>query len=184
MLKSSTNADIPLARQDMIGRTVLDTSLNSQTGYNALADTMLSQLSWHKFNTGASFLGNLNFVRTFVHWRNGRIMDQYIGAELDKRFDEYKRDTESSASKSIIHLTLKEYIKTTGKDTDKLDPHFRAFAIRQIRLFIFAGYDSTGSSICYCFHLLSQHPDVTYPFTDCYWATLIGVGLKDSPQGT
>lgn len=41
----------------------------------------------------------------------------------------------------------------------KLDDHFRAFAIRLIRLFIFAGYESTASIICYCFHLLSRHPE-------------------------
>jgi cytochrome P450 len=33
-------------------------------------------------------------------------------------------------------------------------------AIRQVRLFIFAGYDSTASVICYCFHYLSKYPKV------------------------
>jgi cytochrome P450 len=145
---------------DMIGRTAMNTSLNAQTGYNTLADGMLSQIRWHNPNAEVNPFSHFNFVRSFVHWKNGRQMDSYIGAELDKRYEEYKADWKSSDSKSVIDLALQEYLKSSGKLPEKLDPNFRAFAIRQIRLFIFAGYDSTGSVICYCFHLLSKHPQV------------------------
>jgi cytochrome P450 len=48
--------------------------------------------------------------------------------------------------------------KTWQQNPPRLDPEFRAFAIRQIRLFLFAGHDSTSSTICYALHLLSTNP--------------------------
>jgi cytochrome P450 len=147
---------------DVIGRTVLKTSLHAQTCYNDLADGMLSQVRWHNPNAEVNPFSHFNFVRTFVHWKNTRQMDRYIGAELDRSFQEYRTNPESATSKSVIDLALQEYLKGSEKLPSKLDSSFRAFAIRQIKLFVFAGYDSTGSTICYCFHLLSQHPKVRF----------------------
>jgi len=146
---------------DMIGRTVLNASLKAQTGYNALADGMLSQLRWHNPNAEVNPFSHFDLVRAFVHWKNGRQMDDYIGAELDKRYEEFKADPKGSTSKAVIDLALREYLKTSEHLPTNLDPTFRAFAIRQMRLFIFAGYDSTATVVCYCFHLLSKHPEVS-----------------------
>ncbi|KAK6594443.1 cytochrome p450 71b25 [Botrytis cinerea] len=40
---------------------------------------------------------------------------------------------------------------------EKLDPDFKVFATRQIRLFVFSGHDSLSSTICYIYHLLSKN---------------------------
>lgn len=40
-----------------------------------------------------------------------------------------------------------------------LDSEFRTFAIRQIRLFVFVGHDSTSSTICYIVHLLFSNQE-------------------------
>lgn len=90
-------------------------------------------------------------------------MDQYIGTELDKRFSEYKADVSDNRQKSVMDLVLQAYIAQSGEQKpNMLDPGFRAFAIRQIRLFVFTGHDSTSSTICYTFHLLSQNPDALH----------------------
>ena len=87
-------------------------------------------------------------------------MDRYIGNELDNRFSEFKNDPGNSKQRSVMDLVLQAYIAESGdKKPEKLDPDFRALAIRQIRLFVFTGHDSTSSTICYAFHLLSQNPD-------------------------
>ena len=84
-------------------------------------------------------------------------MDRHISKELDKRFLEYKNDA-SDRGKSVIDLVLQAYLSQTGdQESKELDPDFRIFAIRQIRLFLFAGHDSTSSTICYAFHLLSKN---------------------------
>jgi cytochrome P450 len=90
-------------------------------------------------------------------------MDRYIGAELDRRYQEYLAHPQSPPSKSVMDLVLHAHVSSLSLKTSslpaKLDPSFRAFAIRQIRLFIFAGHDSTSAAICYCFYVLSQHPE-------------------------
>ena len=85
-------------------------------------------------------------------------MDRYIGNELDKRYRESKADPGNMRRKAVIDLVLQAYMpENIQSKPENLDPEFRAFAIRQIRLFVFAGHDSTSSTICYSLHLLSQN---------------------------
>jgi cytochrome P450 len=121
---------------------------------------MLSQIRWHQPGAEVNPLSGLNIVRWYVHWWNGRHMDRYIGKELDKRYNEYKADSENARTKAVIDLVLQAYLpENMAAKPDQLDPDFRSFAIRQIRLFLFAGHDSTSSTICYTLHLLSTNPD-------------------------
>ena len=120
---------------------------------------MLNQIRWHQANAETNPLEFLNVIRWFVHWRNGRQMDTYIGKELDKRYNEYKTGLNSERTKAVIDLVLQAYLPEDTKNRpERLDPEFRAFAISQIRLFVFLGHDSTSSTICYIFHLLSKNP--------------------------
>lgn len=125
---------------------------------------MLSQIRWHSPNAEINPFHQLNLVHKFVQWNNGRRMNQYIGTQLDRRYEEYKSDPDSINSKSVIDLVLGAYMSGLQSPStslpEKLDPNFRAIAIRQIRLFIFVGHDSTSSTICYCFYLLSKHPEI------------------------
>jgi cytochrome P450 len=87
-------------------------------------------------------------------------MNDYIGKELDKRYNEYKADAANTRSKAVIDIVLQAYMPEDAKTAPaNLDPDFRAFAIRQIRLFVFAGHDSTSSTICYILHLLATNPE-------------------------
>ena len=121
---------------------------------------MQNQIAWHMVNQELDPLQYLNFVRPIKQWWNGRVMDQYCGAQLDRRYTELKRDVQNTRSKSVIDLILKSYIDNLPGKTPpaQLDPEFRTFAIRQIRLFAFAGQGSTSASISYAIHLLSTHP--------------------------
>ena len=134
-------------------------SLGAQRGYNTLADSMLSQIRWHQPGAEVNPFTSLNVLRWYMHWRNGHRMDQYIGKELDKRHNEYLADPDSTRKKAVIDLVMQAYMPKDAKAPRTLDPQFRAFAIRQIRLFLFAGHDSTSSTICYILHLLSTNPD-------------------------
>ncbi|KAL8702968.1 MAG: hypothetical protein Q9201_003851 [Fulgogasparrea decipioides] len=124
---------------------------------------MLSQIRWHQANGETNPFEYLNLVRKTIHWWNGHQMDKYISTELNKRYREYKADHEGTRSKAIIDLVLQSYIpEALGLKSDGsgegLDPNFRAFAVCQIRLFVFVGHDSTSSTICYILHLLYTNP--------------------------
>ena len=85
-------------------------------------------------------------------------MNDYFGKELDKRYNEYKADAANTRSKAVIDIVLQSYMPEDAKTAPvNLDPEFWAFAIRQIRLFVFAGHDSTSSTICYILHLLATN---------------------------
>lgn len=95
-----------------------------------------------------------------MQWWNGQQMDKYIGQELDRRYDEYRAGFSGTGGKAVIDLILQGYLsERTEEKSARLDPEFRAFAIRQIRLFLFVGHDSTSATICYVVHLLATHPD-------------------------
>jgi cytochrome P450 len=101
----------------------------------------------------------MNIARKFIHWSNGRQMNKYIGKELDKRYREFRDDPNESRKKAVIDLVLQTYVSVNTKGmSEKLDLKFRAFAISQIRLFIFLDYASTSSTICYIIHLLATNP--------------------------
>lgn len=147
---------------DIIGALTLDVRLNSQRERNPLATALRSQLHWHILHDEPNLFVRWNPVRPFVQW-NGYHMDKYIWNELDKRYAEWTED-ERASSRSIIHLALAGYMAQQGfperkSRPAKLDESFKSRAAAQIRLFMFAGHDSTASTICYCFHNLHSHPD-------------------------
>lgn len=131
---------------------------------------MLSQIRWHQANAEANPFEYLNVIRKAIHWWNGRQMDKYISNELTKRYREYKAENAGKRTKAIIDLVLQNYMpgRMSLSSVDELDPDFRAFAISQIRLFIFVGHDSTSSTICYILHLLYTN---LMHYTSCVGST-------------
>lgn len=106
-----------------------------------------------------------NPLRPIVQRYSGYAIDKYIRKLLEKRFQEIKHEQEnpSKASKSIVSLALKAYVAETGKTGttagDKLDDTFAKYATWQIRIFLFAGTDTTATTVVYCYRMLSQHPE-------------------------
>lgn len=92
---------------------------------------------------------------------NDRILRRKIGAELEKCFLERKADMKTSSQrvKSIIALAMDAYMTENKLQEDSLDPVFKHQASTQLRLFMFAGHDTTSSTIIYIYHMLSQNPD-------------------------
>lgn len=97
----------------------------------------------------------------------GRKVDRFIDKELQKRYAERKaslkveRDQKerprTKKAKSIVALALDAY--AAEEKSDALDSTFLHYARSQIRLFLFAGHDTTSSAMIYVFHYLSLNPD-------------------------
>lgn len=93
-------------------------------------------------------------------------MNKFIENEIDHRFAERQKEKASSelnkpSSKSVVSLALESYMADSlqGKPAaQEMDKTFKAYATAQVRLFLFAGHDTTSSTLCYCYHLLSSHP--------------------------
>lgn len=91
-----------------------------------------------------------------------RQMVQYVSRELDNRFvhNREKNDAVSGQrSKTIIDLALENYLAEQAQTKDGgMDATFKDAAMCQLRTFLFAGHDTSSSTLCYCYHLLSTHP--------------------------
>ena len=137
--------------------------LESKRTKNILASSLLSQLRWKLPVQELNTFKRWNPVRPVMEWYNSRQMDSYIGKELDKRYDSYLAHLahgDVAPSKSVISLALEGYLeqKRSQKPPPTLDPIFKAHATCQIRTFLFAGHDTTSSTICHIYYLLSKNP--------------------------
>lgn len=88
-------------------------------------------------------------------------MDRCVARELDKRFATLE---ERSKQKNIIDLALNTYLKEnppakTQSVNRTMDSRFKQAAIDNIKVFIFAGHDTSSSAICYAFYHLSRNPE-------------------------
>lgn len=90
-------------------------------------------------------------------------MNKFIIKELDNPFEAFqsgKKNPEFKKSKSMIDLAIENYMTKDGRGpVRKMDITFKTMIAQQIRVFLFAGNDSTSSILCYCFYLLSSHPE-------------------------
>ena len=74
-------------------------------------------------------------------------MDQYIGRELDQDSRKPSRIRATQDTSWSLTWYYKLTILSSGEqEPRRLNPGFRTFAIRQIRLFVFVGHDSTSST--------------------------------------
>lgn len=108
----------------------------------------------------------MNPMRPFVNWYNGRIVNFWIRSELQQRYNILRAERLSLEAhvkpppKSVMDLAIESYINNhEGKDSACLDSGFAQSAAHQLRLFLFAGNDTTASTIVFAYHLLSKHPE-------------------------
>lgn len=107
-----------------------------------------------------------NPLRPVVQWYYGRVMNRIIGQRLQELFDQIKSQGTANVghAKSVATLALQAYIGETKDnkilESAKLDRRFAEHTTFQMRLFLFAGNDTTSSTICYVYHCLSKHPEV------------------------
>lgn len=148
---------------DVIARVVMDKRLHYQVRDNPLAAALRSSIDW------TSWRGQLNpfailSIRPFVHWRNSRAMNRYIGQEIDKRFSEAKVETKDARdvgdqSKSILSLLINDLLGEAGS-TDRsghIKPEIKTAMCSQVRGFLLGGHDSSSGALTYCYLLLAKH---------------------------
>jgi cytochrome P450 len=92
-------------------------------------------------------------------------MSNYLERVLGDRYATIAtRDTLKSRRKPAIDLALDEYRGQQDEDnviksTKGIDKSFKVLAIDQMKSFIFAGHDTSSSTIAYAYHLLSLHSE-------------------------
>ncbi|KAI0965602.1 cytochrome P450 [Xylaria arbuscula] len=151
---------------DVIGRVIFNAELKNQTiGSHPLSEAMLRQLAL-KFteNDVVQSIGRLNPLRSLRIWYNGRVLDNQIREQIERRAAVIrpKKDSDDEcSSNAMLDLVLANYFSQPGRqESDTVDEGFMTMLCSQLRLLFFAGYDSTSSTIISMCYLIWKHPDV------------------------
>lgn len=143
-----------------------------------MAAALRDQIRWCSFGVEINSLQYFNFVRPFTCWYNTCRMNRYINRQLDQRYSKFQRKPKG---KSVIDLALKSYLASKAADeVAGIDATFKEFAISQIKLFIFAGHDTTSATVCFIFHLLSKNLKALSHLQDEHSA-VFGTNLVSTP---
>ncbi|KAL4865143.1 hypothetical protein BDV12DRAFT_188397 [Aspergillus spectabilis] len=142
---------------DTICSVALDARLHHQTEDHPLATALQRQIEWTSFGTTFNPFKRYLTIRPLVLWYNNRLMNSFINKEVDRAY----REQSDRPSKSVIALALKQYLKEqTDKNTVRSLEEFKRRVGPQLRVFLFAGRDTTSSTLLYTYYLLAKHPDV------------------------
>lgn len=84
-------------------------------------------------------------------------MNRYISPKLQQRYATQNR-TSDPTNKTILDLALNSYYQDRSREKafESIGSTFNEYAMSQIKLFIFGGHDTTATTICYLFLLLSR----------------------------
>jgi sterigmatocystin biosynthesis cytochrome P450 monooxygenase len=115
------------------------------------------QARWLMFGGDVNPIEQYNPLRPLVYRYNAWRMNKYISKELDNRLTGFES---ASRTKSVLDLALNAYASDRQKASLEtgLDKGFRRLAMNQVKLFLFSGHDTTSSSVCYLFYVLSNKP--------------------------
>ncbi|KAF8861636.1 cytochrome P450 [Acephala macrosclerotiorum] len=157
-----TQIEEPLTRLtvDIMGHVILEHDLNSQRTENDLVDAFRSAVEWTPSATQVNLMFNLNPIRKFWDWWYARRMDNYLKRVIRDRVAERATeaaDEKKSKKRPAVDLAIDEYVLAEGDG--KVSNEFFQVAIDQIKTFMFAGHDTSSSTMCFIYHLLNLHPE-------------------------
>ena len=171
---------------DIIGETLFSMQLNVQRQPHSLSKAMRRQLrmKFSQYNP-QNILSFLNPVARYRLWNNSRILDNGIKTQLQKRFEEYRSHKireESKAFKPVIDIAIEDYLRQAGRrNISTLDTAFLTMMTRNMRAFFFVGYDSTASSILFCYYTLFKHPSALKRIRAEH-DSVLGTDIDDVPR--
>ncbi|KAF2460964.1 cytochrome P450 [Lineolata rhizophorae] len=146
---------------DIISKVVLNHPLNSQkNSKNDLVDGIRIMGNWVGTRSSSNLLKRFS-PRVFLNgpWYFRPKIDNYINNVLDQRlknpspsdFDSISSSGRKGRKRNLIDLALDVFIS-------EADPVFRERLLPQVATFVFAGHDTTSSTLCWAYHLLARNP--------------------------
>ena len=114
-------------------------------------------IPWLSTGISPNPLDFLNPVRPIMQWYYSGQLNRFLSSKLDQRLDSLQ-SSDAKPGKSVVDLALKTYFSDDSTNKPVLPSSLKTFILDQIKLFIFAGHDTTSSTICYSYHLLSKSP--------------------------
>lgn len=152
---------------DIIGDVNLNMRLNTQTSPHPLAEAMKGQLRLKFTSHKPEYVfAPIDPILLFRTWYGGRKLDGHIKAQILTRFRELLRrkfdhDTKAESFTSVLDTALEDWLtQPRNAGRKELDAELLRVLIQNMRMFFFAGYDSSAAAFVYCLHNIHTHPDI------------------------
>ena len=161
--------------------------MHAQTSENDFLSAFRNQLTWLLKTNELNPFVRFNPMRPIIFRYNQWRMDRFVGQAMEERFsarpNEEANGYVTKRNRPVIDLALDAYHEEEGvKHTSTgIDATFKRFAIDQIKTFLFAGHDTTSSTICYIAYVLSKHPEALRKVRQEY-DEVFGTDVEQTPQ--
>lgn len=141
---------------DIIGRAVLDTRFRAQEQPSIpLLDAMLAEVGYVYFNIEPA--KRFNPLQRYYHWLYHR---RFRAAIMPYITDTALNFEKHEGPRTIMQLALQSYVKSADYSArQNIPPAFLEKVVNHIKTFLFAGHDTTASTLAYCYYMLSKHPE-------------------------
>jgi hypothetical protein len=120
---------------------------------------MKSQISWLVVdNSPSGIIKTVNPFRLLKMWNNNRIIKNFLYPHIERSMA--KHSSLTKGPQTITDLAIKSYMTEahSSSSSSAVDPHFMDLAIQNLKIFIFAGHDTTASTMSFAYHLLHTNP--------------------------
>ncbi|KAK3688288.1 cytochrome P450 [Podospora appendiculata] len=152
---------------DVIGRAALGARLHAQTKHNGFRDAMNKQVYWLETDRlPRTIVKLLNPLRPVMMWLHNRTMKNYFMPLIEQSMAEHTSQdtgTTSGGPKTIISLATKAYLsdpalRPADAKPTHIDAEFLNVLISQLKIFMFAGHDTTATALAFAYHFLHTNP--------------------------
>ncbi|KAE9371570.1 cytochrome P450 [Stipitochalara longipes BDJ] len=181
---------------DIMAHIILDHDLNSQTTDNELVKAFKDAVYWTPNSKLIHPIFSLNLVRAFAQWYHARRMDNYIRKVIQERLALRSiKDRELMKAKAsrrpAIDLAIDAYLIPDENNAEISagsigNEEFEQICIDQMKTFLFAGHDTSSSTLSYIYHMLNLHPEslakVRQEHDDVFGVSSAAAVIKGTPQ--
>ncbi|KAK8091009.1 cytochrome P450 4V3 [Apiospora phragmitis] len=149
---------------DVIARVTIDVKLGEQLvdGPGPFRDALQTQILQMK---PKSLLNRFRALNPLVHlasWQNHRTMGRLLMPQVEARVAAMGKAEAEFEDTTVIDLAFKRYQDNCARKGEPVTPDelFVKTILSNLKVFIFAGHDTTSSTICFSLYELSRHPEI------------------------
>ncbi|ORY61464.1 putative cytochrome P450 [Pseudomassariella vexata] len=134
-------------------RVILGLKCNAQRDDDEFLELFRKQASLAPQDFWSRYLYDISPQRHYQKWKHGRALDRYVGRIVDERIVHVPDEKSKYHAIDEAIATNRDYHSLSDKET-------RDMLIASVKTLIFAGHDTSASTICYIYAALSKHPEV------------------------
>ncbi|KGO64317.1 Cytochrome P450 [Penicillium expansum] len=144
---------------------ILGIKCNAQRDDDEFLELFRKQAAMAPQDFWSRYLYDVSPRRYYRKWSNGRALDRYVGRLVDQRV--ISGPTAIPSEKAIYYaiddaIATSRTLNKTIPLNNSVDKYTRDMLIASVKTLIFAGHDTSASTLCYTYAALSKHPQVLH----------------------